>query len=127
MATTTIEMCAYPARRVREGGYSALEVGMSIGRATPRRRTSVDGLHGITRAVAEFGREMREYNPDASFTISVTMARGQRKPRGFDDAEKAGTFGHHAFLRDDAGKDATSRRLACPPAGGETTSTSPPA
>ena len=43
--------------------------------------------------MAEFGRDVLAANPDASFEISVAMPKGQRKPRGFDDAEKVGTFG----------------------------------
>ncbi|MBI0538237.1 hypothetical protein D9599_21980 [Roseomonas sp. KE2513] len=64
--------------------------------------------------MAEFGRDVLSANPGASFDISVSMAKGQRKPRGFDAAEKAGTFGHQAFLREDA----TYRKLVSPPVSG---------
>lgn len=118
MATTSIILSAYPGRRVREHGYISTEIGLCIGGGTPQRRLAVEGLTGITRAVAEFGRDVLAANPGASFDISVTMAKGQRKPRGFDDAEKAGTFGHKAFLREDAGEDATHRKLVGPSAAG---------
>ena len=74
----------------------------------------MQGLSGISEAVAAFGRDVLAANPEASFDISVTMARSQRKPRGFDAAEKAGTFGQHVHLREDVGEDATYRKLASP-------------
>ena len=116
--STNIVLSAYPARRTREAGYTSTQIGLCIGGGAPQRRLAVVGLAGITGAVAEFGRDVLAANPDASFEISVSMAKGQRKPRGFDDAEKAGTFGHHAFLREDAGEGATSRKLVSPPAPG---------
>ena len=72
-------------------------------------------LEGIARAVAEFGHDVLAANPGASFTICVLMAEGRRKPRGFDAAGKAGTFGQDAFLREDVGEEATSRDLVAPP------------
>lgn len=118
MANTSIILSAYPGRRVREGGCTSTQIRLCIGGGAPQRRLAAEGLGGITRAVAEFGRDVLAANPGASFDISVSMAKGQRKPRGFDDAEKAGTFGHQAFLREDAGEDATYRKLVSPPASG---------
>ena len=118
MSTTQIDLCAVPARRMRgAGGYSGLEVVLTLGAKAPRRRCAVDGLAGVARAVAEFGRDVRAANPDASFKVSVSMARGQRKPRGFDKAEQAGVFGEGAFLRDGVGDEAFRRQLASPPNG----------
>ncbi|MHB0668457.1 Hypothetical protein HVPorG_03895 (plasmid) [Roseomonas mucosa] len=118
MATTSIILSAYPGRRIREGGCTSTQIGLCIGGGAPQRHLAVEGLGGITLAVAQFGRDVLAANPGASFDISVGMAKGQRKPRGFDDAEKAETFGHHAFLREDAGDDATYRKLTSPPASG---------
>lgn len=94
MTTTSIILSAYPGRRIREGGCTSTQIGLCIGGGAPQRRLAVEGLSGITGAVAEFGRDVLAANPGASFDISVRMAKGQRKPRGFDDAEKAGTFGN---------------------------------
>ena len=118
MANTSIILSANPGRRVREHGCTSTQIGLCIGGGAPQRRLSVEGLGGITRAVAEFGRDVLAANPGASFDISVSMAKGQRKPRGFDDAEKAGTLGHQAFLCEDAGEDATYRKLVSPAAPG---------
>ena len=112
MATINIVLSAYPGHRVREVGCSWTSIG--IGGNTPTRRLAVQGLGGITEAVSAFGRDVLAANPEASFAISVTMASGQRKPRGFDDAERAGTFGQHAHLRDDVGEEANYRKLASP-------------
>ncbi|MCR0984048.1 hypothetical protein [Roseomonas populi] len=121
MATTSIILFAYPGRRVREHGCTSTQLGLCIGGGAPQRRLAVEGLGGITSAVSEFGRHVLAANPGASFDISVSMAKGQRKPRGFDDAEKAGTFAHHAFLREDVGEDATSRKLVNPSTSGAAT------
>ncbi|TPG55900.1 hypothetical protein EAH89_13245 [Roseomonas nepalensis] len=118
MTTTNIILSAYPGRRVREAGCISTQIGLCVGGGGPQRRLAVEGLGGITRAVAEFGRDVLAANTGASFDISVSMAKGQRKPRGFDAAEKAGTFGHQAFLREDAGEDATYRKLVSPPVSG---------
>lgn len=115
MATTDIVLSAYPARRIREAGYTATQIGSCVGGDTPRRRVATAGLEGIARAVAEFGHDVLAANPGASFTICVLMAEGRRKPRGFDAAGKAGTFGQDAFLREDVGEEATSRDLVAPP------------
>lgn len=112
MATINIVLSAYPGHRVREVGCSWTSIG--IGGNAPTRRLAVQGLGGITEAVSAFGRDVLAANPEASFAISVTMASGQRKPRGFDDAERAGTFGQHAHLRDDVGKEVNYRKLASP-------------
>ena len=123
MATTNIILSAYPGHRVRENGYTSTVIGLSVGGGSPQRRLTVEGLGGITRAVAEFGRDVLAANPGASFDISISIAKGQRKPRGFDDTGKAGTFGHQAFLRENAGDDATYRKLVSPPAPGTTSPT----
>lgn len=114
MATINIVLSAYPGRRVREVGCSWTSIGIGIGGGTPTRRLAVQGLGGITEAVSAFGRDVLAANPEASFVISVTMASDQRKPRGFDDAERAGTFGQHAHLRDDVGEEVNYRKLASP-------------
>ena len=52
----------------------------------------------VRTAVERFGDRLRADHPDASFAISVTFKRGDRKPRGFDDACKNGGLGQHAFM-----------------------------
>jgi hypothetical protein len=37
-------------------------------------------------------------HPDASVKINVTVRKGQRKPPGYDAAEKAGDFNDRAFM-----------------------------
>ena len=116
LVTTTIILSAYPGRRTVAEGYSTTEIRMSLSDAPPRRRLTVAGLDGIARAVAEFGRDVQAANPGASFSISVSLPKGQRKPRGFDEAEKAGMFGDHAFLQTGVEDNAFYRRLVDPAA-----------
>ena len=40
----------------------------------------------IKAAVARFGAKVRAAHPDASFYVSVRLARGHRKPNGYDAA-----------------------------------------
>ncbi|MHB0667102.1 hypothetical protein [Roseomonas mucosa] len=115
MSTTQIDLCALPARRVREAGYSGLEIHFTISTKKPQRRCVVAGVAGVARAVAEFGREVQAVNPEASFKVLITMVRGQRKPRGFDKAEQAGVFGELAFLRDGVSDEALRREMVDPP------------
>jgi hypothetical protein len=114
MAVTTIRLTAYPGRRNVECGCTSTEIAFSIGGSTPTRTIQIARLDDITCAVAAFGGDLRKADPEPSFTISVNLAKGQRKPPGFDAAHKADAFGQHAFLRSDVGADALHRKLTLP-------------
>jgi hypothetical protein len=114
MAVTTIRLAAYPGRKNVERGYTSTEIALSIGGSTPTRTLQIARLEDITRAVAAFGGDLRKADPEASFAISVSVANGHRKPRGFDAADKANEFGQNAFLRSDVGADALHRKLTLP-------------
>ena len=87
---------------------------LSISGSTPTRTLQIARLDDITRAVAAFGGDLRKADPEASFAISVNVAKGQRKPHGFDAADKANGFGQDAFLRSDVGADTLHRELTLP-------------
>lgn len=114
MAVTTIRLSANPGRKKVEHGYSSTEIAFCIGGGTPTRTVHVSSLGEITTAVANFGKDVLAANPDASFIILVSVAKGQRKPRGFDAADKARQFGQEAFLRSDVGDDVHNRQLVLP-------------
>ena len=106
---TTILLSAYPGREYPGGRQLA----MLIGERIPQRRIAIASLPEITEAVAAFGRVIQEANPGASFEVSVTVTSG-RKPRGFDAADRATSFGGRAFLRSDVDDSALHRRLVDP-------------
>lgn len=114
MAIITIRLAAYPGRKNVERGCTSTEIALSLGGSTPTRTLQIARLDDITRAVAAFGGDLRKADPEASFAISVNVAKGQRKPRGFDAADKANKFGQNAFLRSDVGADAVHRKLTLP-------------
>ena len=116
MVVTLIHLAAYPGCRKVERGCISTQIALCIGGDTPTRTVCTASFGEITTAVASFGKDVLAANPDASFLITVSVARGQRKPRGFDAADKAGQFGQEAFLRSDINDDALNRKLV-PPAG----------
>jgi len=105
----TILLSAYPGREVSGGRQLA----MILGERVPQRRIAIATLPEITDAVAAFGRAIQEANPGASFEVSARITSG-RKPRGFDAADYATSFGGRAFLRSDVDESALHRRLVDP-------------
>ena len=106
---TTILLSAYPGREYP----GPRQLAMLIGERIPQRRIAIASLPEITEAVAAFGRAIQEANPGASFEVSVTIT-SRRKPRGFDAADHATSFGGRAFLRSDVDDSALHQRLVDP-------------
>ncbi len=92
----TIVMTAYPGCRTERGGY---QVCMSLAKPAPRRIVEVKKVADVAGHVRSFGEAVRAANPSASFMVSARVANGQRKPAGFDAANKLDGFGGKAFLR----------------------------
>ena len=116
MAVTTIRLVAYPARKKVERGHTSTQIALCIGSGTPTRTVHTASLGEITTAVAIFGHDVLAANPGASFLIMVDVAKGHRKPRGFDAADNAKQFGQEAFLRSDINDDVLNRKLVLPAA-----------
>ena len=114
MAVTTIRLSAAPGRKKVEHGYTSTEISLCIGGATPTRTVQVSSLGEITTAVASFGKDVIAANPEASFIVSVSVTKVQRKPRGFDAADNAQQFGQEAFLRSGVSDDVHNRKLVLP-------------
>lgn len=93
----TLNLTTMPGSIERNNGYSSHTVdlfGASLGRESVVITTVAD----LRTAVKRFGDRVRAEHPDASFAISVMLRKGDRKPRGFDDAYKNGGLGQHAFM-----------------------------
>jgi hypothetical protein len=95
---TTIRLTTTSGSILRGPSYDMLRIdllGPSLATEDVLIRTPSD----VTAAVKRFGEAVRAAHPNASFKVNVQVPRGQRKPAGFDAAQKAGAFGDRAFLR----------------------------
>ncbi len=100
----TITLSTIPGTLTRERGYTSKTIelfGPSLGTVT---LSSLSTVADIKAAVALFGTRMRVGHPDASFTISVRLARGNRKPNGYDAASNGNGFGQDDFLHVEDGR-----------------------
>ena len=115
MATFTLSAC--PAWRSRDSlGTSIISLPMQ--RLGTSQRIEARNLAEIGTAVAGFGKQLAAEHPDASFSIAVLIARGSRKPNGFDDAYRRGALGTEAWvqLRDRDGNMLPDEPSAAPAA-----------
>ena len=94
----TVTLSTLPGSLTREDRCTSKPVelfGTSLGREVlPALRNVAD----IKAAVAAFGARTRAEHPDASFYISVSLAKGCRKPNGYDDAARVNGFGQDDFM-----------------------------
>jgi hypothetical protein len=93
----TIIITVVPGHLEAGRGYTSKVVeilGWELGSDRKLIRTVADARAEI----AAFGERVRNAYPDASFAILVSVARGDRKPRGFDAAHRNGELGEDAFL-----------------------------
>ena len=93
----TITLTAVPGHIEQHAGYRAKTVeiwGRELTRTTMPART----VGEVREAVRAFGSAIRARQPDASFAILVGVRRGDRKPAGFDAAQRGNGFGQDDFL-----------------------------
>ncbi|MBB2170010.1 hypothetical protein HLH36_16930 [Gluconacetobacter aggeris] len=90
----TIILSAHPARRYKTPSLSGTQI--EFGRqVAPSVRIEARALPEIAEQALAFGGSVATAAPRVSFMISVRVASGERKPRGFDAADRAGQF-HNA-------------------------------
>ena len=96
MASFTLSACAAWRSRDRLGtsihSWPMQRLGTS-------QRMEARNLAEISTAVAGFGKQLAAEHPDASFSIAVLIARGGRKPNGFDNAYRGGALGTEAWVQ----------------------------
>lgn len=64
-------------------------------------REDIPGLSNVEEikaAVGKFGKRVRELHPEASFQVIIRLAKGCRKPRGYDLASNGNGFGQENFM-----------------------------
>ncbi|MDD2878343.1 MAG: hypothetical protein PHT60_13975 [Acidiphilium sp.] len=91
----TITLSAIPGRKTHFGMTLAL-TGKSLDRKTIE---VVSTVNDIRSAVADFGRAVHEAHPEESFYVSVSIAKGCRKPNGYDAADKNDGLGERTYLK----------------------------
>lgn len=95
----TITLSTVPGKLTREDGYTSKTVELFGPSLAAETLTAVSTVPDIKAAVARFGAKVRAAHPDASFYVSVRLARGHRKPNGYDDAASRNGFGQDDFMR----------------------------
>ncbi len=93
----TITLSTIPGSIERCDGYSTRTMQL-LGPSLGREAVAVATVTDIRTAVQAFGQRVRAVHPDASFMISVSMRKGDRKPRGFDAAYASNGFGEEDFM-----------------------------
>ncbi len=96
MATFTL--CACPAWRSRDSFGTSI-ISQPMQQLGTSQRIEARNLAEISAAVAGFGKQLAAEHPDASFSIAVLIARGGRKPNGFDNAYRRGALGTETWLQ----------------------------
>ena len=94
----TISLSTLPGSLAREDRYTSKTIelfGTSLGSEILR---TIRNVADIKAAVAAFGAKVRAEHPDASFYVSVVLAKGCRKPAGYDGATRANGFGQDDFM-----------------------------
>jgi len=95
----TVTLSTVPATAAREkyGTTMSLDLfGPSLGAET---LPAVSTVAEIRTAVARFGAKIRAAHPEVSFYVSVSLAKGSRKPNGYDAARRGNGLGQENFVR----------------------------
>ena len=93
-----VTLCTAPATATQETWGTTLSLdlfGPSLGVET---LPAVSNVAEIKVAVARFGAKIRAEHPQASFYVSVRLAKGSRKPNGYDAASRGNGLGQEDFI-----------------------------
>lgn len=94
----TVTLSTVPGKLTREDGYTTKTIEL-FGRSLANEIIiAISTVPDIAAAVARFGTQVRADHPDASFLVLVRLAKGHRKPSGFDTASKHNGFGQDDFM-----------------------------
>ncbi len=70
-------------------------LGTSLGRIRVEAKT----LSEIAALVKTFGDGVAKQHPETSFMVSISVAKGSRKPNGFDDADRRHQLGQETWMK----------------------------
>ncbi len=93
-------LTALPSHHEKEYGYpyktTVLELlGTSLGRIRVEAKTLIE----IAALVKTFGDGVAKQHPETSFMVSIGIAKGSRKPNGFDDADRRHQLGQETWMK----------------------------
>lgn len=94
----TVTLSTVPGTLTRERGYTSKTIELFGPSLAMETIGTVSTVPDIKAAVARFGGEVRAEHPDASFYVLVRLAKGHRKPNGYDAASKHNGFGQDDFM-----------------------------
>ncbi len=95
----TITLSTMPGKLTREDRYTAKTLELFGKSLASETLNAVATVPEIKAAVARFGAGVRAEHPGASFYVSVRLAKGNRKPNGYDVASNRNGFGQDDFLQ----------------------------
>ena len=88
----TIILRTVPGSIERGDRYDAKALDL-FGPSLGQESVAVATVADVRAAVQAFGIRLRTAHPDASFMVSVSVRKGDRKPRGYDEATRSNGFG----------------------------------
>ena len=83
-----------------------------LGDVLGRARIEAKTVAEVAAHVCQFGASVAARFPDHSFMVSVSIAKGGRKPRGFDDANRRNGLGQETWMRTIEKANRSNRGLA---------------
>ena len=94
----TINLSTIPGSIERGDRYDAKALDL-FGPSLGQESVTVATVGAVRAAVQAFGARMRAAHPDASFMVSVSVRKGDRKPNGYDTGSSNNGFGQEDHLR----------------------------
>lgn len=109
----TIILTALPGHHEQTPGrpYTATVIEI-LGTVLGRTRIEATTLDQIRVAVKAFGQGVAAQHPGTSFMVSASVAKGSRKPNGFDAANRGGGLGQDAWMQTTTKADRLNPGLA---------------
>ncbi len=93
-------MRALPGHHEQQPGYASTATVIEImGTCLGRTRAEAKTLDQIRALIKAFGEGVAAEHPDKSFMVSVGVAKGSRKPAGFNAANKRDGLGELAWMK----------------------------
>ncbi len=94
----SLTLSTVPGKLTREDRWTSKTIEFFGPSLASETLTAISTVADIKAAVARFGARVRAGHPEASFYVSVRLAKSCRKPGGYDAASRCDGFGQDAFL-----------------------------
>ena len=110
---TNIRLTTMPGK-IRKGRICDALVLDLLGSSLGRKDVSIRKPADVVAAVRAFRERVRAEHPNASFMVNISIRKGERKPPGYDAADKAGLFDERAFMHVEAETDSATKTALLP-------------